>query len=945
VTTTTAGAAGASLWDKVAIPESSGDWKNPNSGGHAGRPAGGLQIKTETWKAFGGEQFAPTADLATREQQIEVANRIAFTGFNGTKPQGLEAWEAITTGKVPGVTTSTPASAFGGGGAAPGVAAPSMSMGNVVPVWVVGMGPGGPGGGMTLGAFNPGAAAGILKDANGLQSGPASQAAAAAIASYFPQITEIGGARSSGVAGTHNAGKAIDIMIPNYETPQGIALGNQIRDFLQQNAQQLGVVYTIWQDQVQNTGLGGRSAGPGGTVGGHRNHIDVQFADGASVSIPAGVGQGLGGLALNQPAAPPPPGTPHAGTGALPGPATAPGLPGPNIATTGAAVPVMVMNWPGQSPTGEPPGLGAGIAAQLGQTGANAALQAGGQAAGAVSGDIISAVGGLGLEPWKTRKPDASVEQLIKEGNPLALAQMAGLHVQDFTREGGQAGETQGLGAPFDASGRLFSDTASLLDRTFTSLTAQIEAMKAQMLDVLNQIRQRVSEEVLKPIITTAVTEAFNGIKNSTMQNLGTPIGQAAGPPIADAVARAMPTNDSSGTGVGPAVTGLGGSVVSGLMDEGGLWPSGTVKANLSGSPERVLNPEQTRLFDAGLLGGWNRGSFATTSGIIGNDAVGAEFFGVSQVPIIGMIVNLLVRVLLSVIGVEIEVRDTLNELTDEFRTFRGDAFEAFDAQGRLLNDTSGLIDRSMSSEQTVADERIRILKIVLQALIKYIIEKVIVPIAKAVANAMIQAGSSAAGAAVNTQAPGAGGIVSALMSSAGQAGVDIAADVGSDFAISFSEVLIDMIGEGLQSMLPDLMTAMFSGGALEGIVGPFGNSTGGILGAVLGAGTGGIFGALSTLLLSLLGGAALGGFGGLGGGGLFDEGGIARGVGLMPKATLEPERVLSGRQTAAFERFVDALERGGVGGRTTHINAPFTVVGGPDAGKRAHTQLLELLS
>jgi hypothetical protein len=77
----------------------------------------------------------------------------------------------------------------------------------------------------------------------------------------------------------------------------------------------------------------------------------------------------------------------------------------------------------------------------------------------------------------------------------------------------------------------------------------------------------------------------------------------------------------------------------------------------------------------------------------------------------------------------------------------------------------------------------------------------------------------------------------------------------------------------------------------------------------------------------------------------LFDEGGIARGVGLMPKATLEPERVLSGRQTAAFERFVDALERGGVGGRTTHINAPFTVVGGPDAGKRAHTQLLELLS
>ncbi|MFD1657002.1 phage tail tape measure protein [Streptomyces caeni] len=41
-----------------------------------------------------------------------------------------------------------------------------------------------------------------------------------------------------------------------------------------------------------------------------------------------------------------------------------------------------------------------------------------------------------------------------------------------------------------------------------------------------------------------------------------------------------------------------------------------------------------------------------------------------------------------------------------------------------------------------------------------------------------------------------------------------------------------------------------------------------------------------------------------------YDAGGIARGRGYMPKATLRPERVLSPRQTEAFERMVAVLER-----------------------------------
>lgn len=79
-----------------------------------------------------------------------------------------------------------------------------------------------------------------------------------------------------------------------------------------------------------------------------------------------------------------------------------------------------------------------------------------------------------------------------------------------------------------------------------------------------------------------------------------------------------------------------------------------------------------------------------------------------------------------------------------------------------------------------------------------------------------------------------------------------------------------------------------------------------------------------------------------------FDLGGLAYGVGLMPKSAIEPERVLSPRETAAFERLVDALTGGKIGatrGDVT-INAPFTMVtDGREGAEQAHDRLLALLS
>ena len=60
------------VWDQIAQCESGGNWSINVGNGYYG----GLQMLGSTWQAYGGAEFAPRADLATREQQIVVAERI-----------------------------------------------------------------------------------------------------------------------------------------------------------------------------------------------------------------------------------------------------------------------------------------------------------------------------------------------------------------------------------------------------------------------------------------------------------------------------------------------------------------------------------------------------------------------------------------------------------------------------------------------------------------------------------------------------------------------------------------------------------------------------------------------------------------------------------------------------------------------------------------------------
>ncbi|GAA1384187.1 hypothetical protein GCM10009613_14650 [Pseudonocardia kongjuensis] len=59
-------------WDRLAQCESSGDWSISTGNGYYG----GLQFDRPTWTEFGGAAHAPTADGATREQQIEIATKV-----------------------------------------------------------------------------------------------------------------------------------------------------------------------------------------------------------------------------------------------------------------------------------------------------------------------------------------------------------------------------------------------------------------------------------------------------------------------------------------------------------------------------------------------------------------------------------------------------------------------------------------------------------------------------------------------------------------------------------------------------------------------------------------------------------------------------------------------------------------------------------------------------
>ncbi|MEV5432162.1 transglycosylase family protein [Streptomyces sp. NPDC052701] len=100
-----AAAADGAVWDRIARCESGGDWHIDTGNGYYG----GLQFSAPTWRAYGGTAYAPTADRATRRQQIAVATEVQ-------RAQGWGAWPTCAAragayGSAPAAPAAGPATA------------------------------------------------------------------------------------------------------------------------------------------------------------------------------------------------------------------------------------------------------------------------------------------------------------------------------------------------------------------------------------------------------------------------------------------------------------------------------------------------------------------------------------------------------------------------------------------------------------------------------------------------------------------------------------------------------------------------------------------------------------------------------------------------------------------------------------------------------------------
>jgi len=75
----------ANMWDALAECETGGNWSANTGNGYGG----GLQFahtaRWSTWRAYGGETYAPHPWEASREQQIDVGQRVLESA-------GFKAW-------------------------------------------------------------------------------------------------------------------------------------------------------------------------------------------------------------------------------------------------------------------------------------------------------------------------------------------------------------------------------------------------------------------------------------------------------------------------------------------------------------------------------------------------------------------------------------------------------------------------------------------------------------------------------------------------------------------------------------------------------------------------------------------------------------------------------------------------------------------------------------
>lgn len=392
----------------------------------------------------------------------------------------------------------------------------------------------------------------------------------------------------------------------------------------------------------------------------------------------------------------------------------------------------------------------------------------------------------------------------------------------------------------------LISSTAEESQRTASNSDIEAQARADEQTRQLLDIANRLSQDVLGPILSAAVgagtdflTDLINGMSKDVVSAVnGTT-------KAVNNVSETIVENGGTTTQATPAFGSPGSSFD--LASE-----ASKAVETIASAATSAFNKVRDDVVAAALK--QTRSKAGESRGLLGKD-IDAGYLG-----------NLIVELT----GVEIEVRDNLEKTYDEIIKFREGSFSGFDETGQLISDTAALVQRNQSSIELAASEQARIQKALIKAVIKYLITNVLIPIITAILGAMITLATTAIGAAVG-------------------------------------------------SAIPIIGTAI-----------------GAAVGAAVGAALAGLA-AVFTSLLAVGAGAAID---------AFDEGGIAPGLGYMPKNTIAPERVLSPRQTASFERLVELLDgKGGPGGGNRSVNVASMTINGTGAADKSADRLLTLLN
>lgn len=116
----------------------------------------------------------------------------------------------------------------------------------------------------------------------------------------FPQVSTFYGVadRPSNPESDHPAGRAVDVMIDEYDTPKGKAIGDKVAAWLQTQQAALGIKYVIWKDKIWHAGDGTKWSpydemeGCGDTSDNcrHMNHVHVSVYGNAATQ-PSATGE------------------------------------------------------------------------------------------------------------------------------------------------------------------------------------------------------------------------------------------------------------------------------------------------------------------------------------------------------------------------------------------------------------------------------------------------------------------------------------------------------------------------------------------------------------------------------------------------------------------------------------------------------------------------------